>query len=194
MPEGIGQVAAFDVRSNYGPSNGRALSDWTLLGSEDGVTWDEVARYDYDADTMPQSNRWFSDGSDDKDVARPGKGYSTLVTSEGDPLAGFSSVAVASNATLKAVGFVQLPRLTLDCAAGAGALEGFDIPASGRLDVLNCPSGTVVLPGAFIGCSNLGNVKRWDLFINGERPRNRAVAVRGDRLSIVPTGTLLIVR
>ena len=50
----------------------------------------------------------------------------------------------------------------------------------------------VALPGVFLNCTDLGNVKRWDLFINGERPKNRAVAARNGRLYVCPTGTVVI--
>ena len=194
MPSGIGRVAAFDVRSNYGPTNGRALSDWTLLASEDGSAWDEVAKYDYDAATMPPSGRWFSDGTDDKDIPRPGKGYSTLVAYTNTPLARFSTVTVASNATLRAVGSTQLNLLTLDCASGAGTVEGFEISAVGRLDVLNAPGGSATLPGAFTNCTDMDNFKRWDLFIDGQRARNFGVIVSNGQLRLVSKGTTIVVR
>ena len=194
LPQGLGQVAAFDVRSNMGPTNGRALSDWTLLASEDGSAWDEVAKYDYDSTTMPPLGRWFSDGKDDQDVPRPGKGYSTIVAYTNAPLARFSSVTVSSNATLKAVGRAQLRVLTLDCAAGAGRVEGFAVASAGRLDVLNAPGGSATLPGAFTNCTDMDNFKNWELFVDGQRARNLGILVSNGQLRLVSKGTILVVR
>jgi hypothetical protein len=194
MPQGIGQVAAFDVRSNMGPTNGRALSDWTLLASEDGSVWDEVAKYDYNSATMPPAGRWFSDGTDNKDVPRPGKGYSTLVAFTNAPLARFSSVTVSPDATLKAVGQAQLRVLTLDCAAGAGTVDGFAIASAGRLDVLNATGGSATLPGAFTNCTDMDNFKNWELFVDGQRARSLGILVSNGQLRLVSKGTILVVR
>ena len=143
---------------------------------------------------MPPAGRWFSDGTDNKDVPRPGKGYSTLVAFTNAPLARFSSVAVSSNATLKAVGQAQLRVLTLDCAAGAGTVDGFAVASAGRLDVLNAPGGSATLPGAFANCTDMDNFKNWELFVDGQRARNLGILVSNGQLRLVSKGTILVVR
>jgi len=185
----------FDVLAKHSSTYVRALADWSLEASEDGVVWSEVARYDYATNTMPVAGRWFSDNTArNASVPRTQGGYDISNITTDDPLRFAEYVSVASNALLKAVGHVPLRSLRIDCAAGAGTIDGFVFPETGRLDVLNAPGGMVALPGVFQNCADLGNVKRWDVFVNGESPRNRAVSVHDGRVYIVPTSTVVVVR
>ena len=177
--------------------NGRALADWTLYASEDGLVWDEVARYDWDADTMPASDRWFSDGTNDKDVARPGKGYPVLVSFSNDPFANVSAVSVASNATLKAVGRVALGRIAVDVSgAGNGTLDGFSLDESGFIFATGAGSlaGSLLVPVAFVNCTGLENVSKWQVCVGGvPTARWRAKATQSG-LKFFSTGTQMLIR
>ena len=197
MPIDIGPIGAFDVRSNYGPTHGRALADWTLLGSEDGIVWKELARYDYDAGTMPASGRWFSDNTDNKDVARPGKGYNIIVAATNTPLVRAASVSVASNAVLKAFGHVAINSLSVDASgAGNGTVKGFTFAETGTLYVtgLGALAGNLEIPMTFENCTGLDNVSKWNLIVNGEAGRRFHAKARPDGIVITAVGTLLIVK
>jgi len=196
LPEGANRVVAFDVLASFAKSNGRALSDWTLYGSEDGVDWVEVARNDWDTGTMPSGGNWFSDNSPHvQGAARPGTGYSCeKVSGRAGALRNVSAVSVAPGATLRAVGDVALPVLALDCAAGAGAFEGFDFAETGVVELTRVAEDTFRLPGTFTGCRNLGNLSKWTVCIDGEVQRSRRVAAVGDRLLLASNGTAVLVR
>ena len=176
----------------------------TVFNAEGEVLYEKCFGYrdaekglPYDADTIPASGHWFSDDTDDKDIARPGKGYPTPLVSEGEPLAGFSSVSVASNATLRAIGYVELGRLEVD-ASGVenGTLEGFTLAKSGILSVVGVAalSGDTSIPLSFSGCNGLENVSRWQVVVGGVPTNGYRAKASHDAVSVYRVGTMVYIK
>ena len=204
IPQGIAPVAAFDILAQR-TTKRRQVSDWTMEASEDGRIWHEVGRYDYPAgglDGMPLKGYWYSD----KDVSyestkgkpRPNAGYPVAepgTDADVGALANVSEVTVACGATLRAKGGVKLPTLSFDCNETApGIIEGFDFAETGTLTLTNLPKDGITLPDVFVNCVNLDRVCSWTLNVDGRARHGFKIVCRGNRLSIVPKGMILILR
>lgn len=198
LPDEMSRVEAFDVVSRDVATMGRALASWTMYASETGNDddWVEVGKYDYDAETMPGADSFFSDQSGYTAAARPGKGYKiTYEDISVSTLENLKSVSVSGSATLAATGAVNLPdELELD-AAGISRIEGLALPETGTLRIVNV-TDEGELPTIFVNCTNVEKLADWTLYLNGKtRPSSWTLTVSEDgRLTLHKPGMALLVR
>ena len=185
----------FCIHSNSQPKNNP--SAWTLEGSADGIHWYELHCVD-NQPTPDVSVKWvFADhlyyeskkykesGTDGQEIAtRPAESISAAFT---------NTVQVASGATLEAIGEVVLSSIKID-AADAGTMDGFSFAEKGELEIENLESGGTVA-GLFTNATDLANLKKWTLSVNGGGSGGKMLVVNADgTLKVIPRGFMFSVR
>ena len=104
-----------------------------------------------------------------------------------------NTVSVVRDATLKAIGEVELSSIKID-ASNAGTIDGFSLAENGELEIVNLGSdGTV--EGMFTNAVNLYNLKNWTLSVNGKGSGSKKLVVNQDgTLRVVTRGIVFSVR
>ena len=171
-----------------------------MEGSVDGVHWDVLSETN---NAQPLASKWVGSG-----VSYSGKasdtthlnGMKLARSGIGDVpttvLDDVTTVSVATNCTLEAVGSITLKALTLD-ANGNGTVKGFAFAESGTVDVANLGEGVkeATFDIAFEDVTGLQNLTRWTLTVGGERAANRARTVGSDgKLRLVARGFAVVIR
>lgn len=206
LPSGAAEVTSWDVGQYY-PLNwsscNRNITACILESSPDGVNWSVVTNVT--RVPLPESNKdlskyWCSDLS------------TTLKPHTGWPLQGDSGrtwtvmpntpVKVAAGATLRAdisaneaAGKPVLNSITVDLAGG-GTIDGFELAASGTLNVEGMPKRlgeSKFIPLNFANAVGLANVENWTLRADGEEVRRKELKVTSDGITIIPPGMTIIV-
>ncbi len=205
LPEGSAAADTYDVceRYSYNYTDGnqnRVFTGWIMEGSVDGVHWDILSETN---NAQPLASKWVGSGvtysgkSSDTThlngmkLARSGIGEVPTTV-----LDNVTTVSVATNCTLEAVGSLTLKALTLD-ANGNGTVKGFAFAESGDVDVANLGAGVkeATFDMAFEDVTGLQNLTRWTLTIGGERAVNRALTFGSDgKLRLISRGFMLLVR
>jgi hypothetical protein len=193
LAEDAGTVRYYDLFNGDMTYLNRYATAFTIEGSTDGYSWEEVCSTN-DAITASTKQGWLTVGSDFGD--RPGKGFEIRGTGTNDcrSLSAVASVSVASGATLKAVGEVVLSSLAVDCASGAGTIEGFSLAESGELCVTNAPKYGCDLPLEFENVQGIANLKRWRVVVDGKTDRMETSVGSDGKVRLCRKGFLLICR
>ena len=205
LPEGSAAADTYDVcvgqsYNDSGNDKNRVFTNWMMEGSVDGVRWDVLSVTN---NAQPIKNTWvgsgvaYSDKSSDTthlngmELARSGIGEVPTTV-----LDNVTTVSVATNCTLEAVGSLTLKALTLD-ANGNGTVKGFAFAESGDVDVANLGAGVkeATFDMAFEDVTGLQNIIKWTLTVGGERAANRVLTFgRDGKLRLVSRGFMLMVR
>ena len=209
LTNGAPEVASWDLGRYYsiaGSASTREITAAILESSPDGINWTTVTNMT--SIPIPSSGYvryWCSDYT-----TVPSAGVSALHT--GWPVQGDSGrtwtvmpntpVKVASGATLRAdisanetAGKPVLSSITVDLAGG-GTIDGFELAASGTLNVEGLPKRlgeSKFIPLNFANAEGLGNVENWTLQANGEEVRRKELKVTSDGITIIPPGMTIIV-
>lgn len=197
VPSSINPLVRFDVLASH-DDGGNNLRDWTLEASEDGVSWEEVARYDYDAATIPGRHQWFSNKGayDYENFDRPGEGYDITRSADTDlePFKNVTGISVAAGATIRANGEVakKIAKLTIDCDGGNGTIDGFAFAESGVIDLVNGSKSSSI---NFVNVSDesIRNLNGWTVTRNGQ-PTAYAVHITKDRVEVIKPGLLMLLK
>ena len=168
-----------------------------LEASTDGRVWDEVgtaSRENYPT----TANTW-----DFKNVVYGSEADAQTAVGREIPLAGGATgfltgsraVSVAAGATLEVRGTtLAVSKLTVDAAAGAGALKGVALDEDGELHVENAPTtGAYDVAIDFTG-SDAANAAGWTVYEDGRMKGSRKITVTPTGLRIEPSGMTLILR
>ena len=204
LAPGAKPVTHFDILALYyiyeGNTKQYLPSRMKLEGSTDGENWTEVFN-NIEGEawnlTLTGWNHWMSDNSTTS--GHPAGSGFTLSKLVPDPVVYAQSldgfVEVAAGATLESTQPFALGKLRVD-AEGAGTLSNFVFAATGSLDVVHPQKGgTFTLPGTYVSCSGIENVADWAVSIGGVAKPHYQLTVSPDgKISVVPPGTLLIVR
>jgi autotransporter-associated beta strand protein len=195
-------ACAFDILALYTPNSSvtahaRIPITYSFEASSDGVLWDEV--YKANKVATPEAEHWYSDSSEFvKGAVRKGKGFSFIneVIPADDVLANCSSISVSSGATLEAQGNVSLRTLSLDASEnGNGTIKGFAFAKTGEIFIENMVgTGAKKINVVFDSCSDAANIEGWTLAVNGQVTTSYGAYLTDGGISLVPNGTVIIVR
>ena len=188
------------------------IKAWTLMGSTDGITWDELHRVD-DATTddttqkmrlPPNGGYWMamnrktysSDTAATKyDTAKlqdiPARRAATSI-----PFfdADVEYVTVANGGVLEADGAVTLSRFRAAADAAPGVVRGFALAANCTIDVTDIPEGATVIdvPIAFEGVAP--ETAAWTALVDGAPAGTFKAVARNGRLQLLRKGIQILFR
>ena len=197
LPEGVNPAKYYDVCIHSNAQGKNNPNTWKVEGSPDGIHWTELHRVENQglldvsvkwlfADHLYyESKKYYESGKDGHEIAtRPTWSVSPAFT---------NTVSVVRDATLKAIGEVELSSIKID-ASNAGTIDGFSLAENGELEIVNLGSdGTV--EGMFTNAVNLYNLKNWTLSVNGKGSGSKKLVVNQDgTLRVVTRGIVFSVR
>ena len=176
MPESAHPVTHYDIKcQGYWPDNSsaglRMPRAWTVEGSVDGLTWDNLSTLTTNDNTYANiptggNGRWYSNN---KTTAGIGYALSATASSSGGAAVHPASVAAAAGARLEMVGGTfAASGVTIDCAAEAGTIRGavFSDDAKVYLTGFTDEMLGSMLPIDLSGCAGL-NGRKWKVVVDG---------------------------
>lgn len=197
LPEGVSKVGSYDI---YYPNmmsdkyRGRNVSAFSIEGSVDGYSWEPLVETN-DVISLATGDGWM--GSNKKwDLGdRRGLPIRGTATNDCHSLANVATVSVASGATLKIEGDVELADITVDCSEGSGIIDGARFAESGVLRLVGTvKGGGAALPLTFLNTDTSGNIAAWDVNVSGRTGVYKARADRQGVLRIYRRAHSIIVR
>ena len=174
---------------------------YTLEGSVDGLNWDELSRQDEFKE--PDGRYAWRYSKEECAVGCGSKPHSGGEAIRGVPLQTYStlgnvkSVSVAAGASLVADGDpISLPAgVTLAVHAGGnGKLEGFVLPTTGTVDVLDWDGESGFASLDFSGTTGWSNIDGWTVTVEGVATSRLKVKASAEGLSLVKTGMTIVIR
>jgi hypothetical protein len=208
LPENSKAAASFDLAFFFGSETSdkgkvsEAVTAVAIEGSVDGINW-ELAAENNSLKIPADKARWYANPSGDL-VSVSGASY-TLKEHVGFPMRGYCTngvssvsmpVSVAQGATLKAIGDMALSSLVLS-KDGNGTIDGFTFDDGGAIsvEVGSSFSGRLEIPVQFVNCSNMKNLEKWTLSIDGGSSRGRKLRVQNDgTVAVEPPGMVVILK
>jgi hypothetical protein len=200
LPDDTPQIVRYDI--NLTSTAGAKVEAFAVEGSNDGENWIELA-----GDMTSFSTSGWASGDEfvEGHPLRPGRGLAfdrIPVAPDMDAstvLDNVTSVQVAAGATLSAKGAAKtVSNLTVDCFAGAGALEGIEFAADGTVNLVNLPEKALefCVPASFgkVSAASLANVGGWSVSVDGRASSHWSVKVTADSIRGKKLGLSLIVR
>ena len=193
----VAKVAYYDIAS--GRNAARNPTALMLEGSRDGFNWTQLDRRT--GLTVPDVGKWYSDGTDwaaGKRTVGNGAGYPVETDAAVSSFANVRSVSVENNATLlttyKNIGPIR--RLTFDAATGGGTIDGFEFAAANGVLAVNGLGRRqdALIPLTVRNSESYGNVRSWQLFVNGDEARFHAFSVSDAGIRVVPRGIVISFR
>ena len=197
LPGDSAEVRYWDYVHNR--NDGRGVQVSKLEGSIDGLVWDDIDAFGMGDDDYPRTaHMWqFKQVVFGQEETTDKIGREITARPEGvqDFLTGSRAVSVAAGATLEVRGTtLAVSKLTVDAAAGAGALKGVALDEDGELHVENAPkTGAYDVAIDFTG-SDAANAAGWTVYEDGRMKGSRKIAVTPTGLRIEPSGMTLILR
>ena len=210
LPEGAAAITSFDLAWNTSASGAGSLNhptDFKIEGSVDGFDWTEL--FTTNGVVSPGSGYWLytkkayngselTDAITDSSKRHTGFPLELPVAQGYGPLDAASSVFVATNATLKAVGgTVTLSSFGLDMASGGGRVEGFKFADAGTLSFANVKKGESISTRSFtpVDCTDVENMSNWTIVVDGaETARFRAKVANDGMVFLMQPGIRIILR
>ena len=200
LPQGANPVTSYDfINSRF---SGRNILAYTLYGSADGESWDELDV----VDSVGGNNQYWYFGGGYKPSGTTEEVAAAISHHEGGrainaypqvlarPFAKSSGVQVAAGATLEATGCgAELSSLVVDMA-GMGTIRNFTLPKNGTIEVLSGSKAEGDLPGTYENVVGLENVRNWTVKINGKIKTGASVTYVNGKLQLIRSGLMLIVR
>ena len=160
LPADAPHVASFDLGSYSSPSGGqRFVTDWSLMGSEDGKTWYTLKTYDDPGyANLPSDHAWYSDktgfdyvNSKNLVAYKTSTGYLPEVEDKAETAGRFANVTKATlgaGGTLTMVGAADFP--LLEGRGGAFVASPGCAYAFGALDLVSGDTTVTVPDGATV--------------------------------------------
>ena len=198
VADGTPVITGYDLQY-WNSSVYRYLSGWSVEGSRDGTTWDQLHSVTNFVPVPPATvgggvNWWYSTGT-----VTPSNGFSIAdgrITNT--QLRAGIQVSVAAGAKLTILGGTEsLGALSVDCDAGGGTISDLSLTQAGRLDL----TGTSIRGRSFAVPLTIGNftnpelLRNWSLTINGQLVQGSVLRWNATTktLWVFPLGTLIMV-
>ena len=186
------------------------IKTWSLLGSTDGINWDELHSVEDSASDDPDqkmkipstANSWMA-----QNIATSGNTAATKHnTDKLQPIASkraatdipflnnVEAVTVANGGVLEADGDITLSKFRVAADGTAGTVKGFALAQECSVDVTGLPEHpeSFDLPITFDGVSPQS--ASWTLKVGGSDTTKYKVVVVGDKLRFIVKGMTVIVR
>ncbi len=187
------EVKTYDMAVAYAA---KSVKVWTLEGSVDGFTWDELDA----GDTCPftDSAQWAWGRSNGKYVAggaavhAGGRAINGSTNKVAHVISPNCPVSVAGG-VLKCIGKATLANLSVDCS-GAGTIDGFDFAQGGTLNVDGMTGDSAELPITFENAGGVENIAGWTLKVGGSETRRYRHSVSGGKIKVYKVGMRVIIR
>ena len=193
----VAKVAYYDIAS--GRNAARNPTALMLEGSRDGFNWTQLDRRT--GLTVPDVGKWYSDGTDwaaGKRAVGNGAGYPVETDAAVSSFANVRSVSVQTNATLLTTykNVAPIRKLAFDAATGGGTIDGFEFAAANGVLAVNGVGRKqdVLIPLTVRNSESYGNVRSWQLFVNGDEARFHAFSVSDAGIRVVPRGIVISFR
>ena len=222
LTNGTPEIAYYDLATvcKYNPDPNVAnytdsyynLKAWTLMGSTDGITWDELHRVD-DATTddttqkmrlPPNGGYWMAMNRKTYSSDTAATKYSTAKLQEIPARRAATSipffddtveyVTVANGGVLEADGAITLSRFRAAAGAAPGVVRGFALAASCTIDVTDIPAGATVIdvPISFEGVAP--ETAAWTALVDGAPAGTFKAVARNGRLQLLRKGIQILFR
>ena len=216
LTNGTPEIAYYDLAVRYGQTDTTTsntnlnLRSWSLLGSTDGWSWNELHTIaDSKSDDPDQklklpnnNNYWMAQNATTSgNTAATQHNTSKLQPISGHlpspppmPLANVESVSVSDGAVLEADGDITLSSFKVAATATAGTVKGFALAPNCTIDVADLPARpeSFDLPIAFEGASP--SDASWTLKVDGNETMKYKVVVDGNKLRFVVRGLKVVLR
>ena len=198
----IGQASRYDFLSDWGDripgtSTNSLPTSFKLEGSPDGASWTELSRREHVV-TPATKSTWYSDGTTFSASVAPTGFEISKATTAGFSVESAASVSVAAGATLRAVGDAgEIARLSVDAAAGAGTLDGFELAEEGTLSIAGEPADaqSYEISLSLANCTTASRLSGWAIMVDGvDLTSKRVVSVADGKITVSRRGLLMIVR
>ena len=212
LTNGAPEIAYYDIAVVYEKTASLwryNIKKWSLLGSTDGINWDELHSVDDsmsdDTDQKMKiptvANSWMAQNAQTKwntastkhNTAKLQPIASKRAATNIPFLNSVESITVANNAVLEADGDITLSSFRVSPGATPGTVKGFSLAPTCTVDVvgLERPARPFDVPLRFEGCSPQD--AEWELTVDGKTKANYSLAVKGDKLRFLVKGLVLIV-
>lgn len=215
LTNGTPEIAYYDIAAVYKKENANwriNLKSWSLLGSTDGVSWDELHSVtDSMSDDPDQkmklptaaNNSWMAQNKTTEYETAATK-HNTAKLQEiaskrtGDPVpffdAGIGPVTVANGAVLEAEGDITLSKFKATYGVTVGTVKGFKLAADCEIEVTDVPKGTadVEVPIVFDGESPDGS--SWTAMEGGNVSHRFEAVVRNGKVHLLRKGLIIILK
>ena len=186
------------------------IKTWSLLGSTDGISWDELHSVEDSASDDPSqkmkipstANSWMAQNSStsgntaatkhDTEKLQP---IASKRTATDIPfLNNVEAVTVANGAVLEADGDITLSKFRVAADGTAGTVKGFALAPNSSVDVTGLPAHpeSFDLPITFDGVSPQS--ANWSLKVGGDDTTKYGIVVVGDKLRFIVKGFRMILR
>ena len=188
------EVKTYDMAVTYAAKSVKA---WTLEGSVDGFTWDELDT----GDTCPFSDscqwawgRTKKYAAGEAAVHAGGRAINGSTNKVSHVISPNCPVTVAPGGVLKCIGQMELANLSVDCA-GAGTIDGFGfVQEGGTLNVEGITGDSVELPITFANANGVENIAGWTLKVGGSETCHYRHSVSGGKIKVYKVGVRIIIR
>ena len=199
LPEDASPISRYDIRAGNGggASNPywREAYSWSLQGSCDGVTWDELDTVISNKTTAGTAaskytqSKWYSSGGD----TPTGWAIRSAPTAPAT-LTAVAAVGAAAGAKLFTDTPVTASGIVYDAALGGGTIDGFAFSSDCSLDVRNLEAGAMSLPLTLTNCTGIGAARITSVTMDGKAKHGWSAVLSEKGITIYPGGACIIVR
>ena len=181
----VSEVANYGLAMCRGVNSdyfGRNVTAYSLEGSADGRVWEKIAE-DNEV-VLPSGNGSWVGGS-----------ATAFAISRALAFTNVASVAVAPGAKLTANGPVApIKKLVVDADAGMGTIEGFDFAEEGTIEISSMTGKCVArIPAELLNTDTLANISNWTI-VSGGKERNWSVSADSDNITVVKSGSVILIQ
>jgi hypothetical protein len=197
VADGTPIITGYDLQY-WNASVSRYLSGWSVDGSRDGTTWEQLHSVTNFVPLPPATvgggvNWWYSTGT-----GTPSNGFSIAdgrMTNA--QLRAGTQVSVAAGAKLTFLGGTEpLGALSIDCDAGGGTISDLLLAQTGRIDLTGSSilGRNFAVPLTITTFTNPELLRYWSLYINGQLVQGAVLRWNATTktLRVFPLGTLLM--
>ena len=183
-----------------------SIRGWKLLGSVDGIHWDELHEIADASDTTAEmhyaeagkTNFWMAAQTkfDKNETAHEGGVAIASGIATGFPMLSNSTVSVEPDAELVVEGEpLAIGKFRIG-QGGGGTIRNAKFAATGEfaVDGLDFSEGSVKLHGTYVDVEGLANIENWTPTEGGVASRRYVLSVNGSDIIVYKKGALLIVR
>ena len=215
LTNGTPEIAYYDIAVVYQRGvtyEQYNIKTWSLLGSTDGITWDELhAVADSMSDDPNQkmkvptiANSWMAQNRKTTSADSAATQYDTAKLQEIPSRRAATSipffddtveyVTVANGGVLEADGAVTLSRFRAAAGAEPGVVRGFTLAANCTIDVTGIPEGATVIDVPIVFEGAAPETATWTALVDGAPTGTIRAVARNGRLQLLRTGLQILFR